>query len=76
MKKDTRGAVIIVKDSVVDNSFPFRDGVEAEKIFLDKCRENVSNFDSYSSKDIDAILDEGYETFGNGNSICIHWFGW
>lgn len=76
MKNDIQGAIIIIKDSLVDNSFPFKDGVEAEKIFLEKCRENISNFDSYSLEDVDIIIDEGYEKFGTGNSICIHWFNW
>lgn len=76
MKNKIKGAVIVIKESVIDNSYPFRDESEANNIFLEKCRENISNFDSYDAKEIDVILEHGYETFGNGNSICIHWFCW
>jgi hypothetical protein len=33
----------------------------------------LSNFDEYTKEDIDTILDNGYERFGNG-FIAINWF--
>lgn len=62
--------VVVIKDSVVDEVIRCN-ADDCEERFLEKCREVFSNFGDYSSDDIDAILDNGYES-GNGNSVCIH----
>jgi hypothetical protein len=63
-------AVVIVDKDVVDELFICENSEKAEKKFLDECSTRISNWDEYTSDDIDAILDNGYEAFGNG-SICI-----
>ena len=80
--KQYQGSVIVVKsneietapftDRIVDN-IPFTTGEEAEKEFLDLCREYLSNFDEYTKEDIDTILENGYESFGTG-FVAIYWF--
>jgi len=62
--------LVVIKDNVVDYIKICKDGPDLEKNFLDKCRELVTNFDKYDQEDIEFILDEGYETIGNG-SICM-----
>lgn len=64
-------SVITIKDEVLDEvvwSGP--DRLEGEKHFLDTLTSCISNFNEYTSRDIDVILDQGYERFGNG-SICF-----
>ena len=67
-------SVVIVKDSVVDEVYSFHDtpkgNEEAEACFLVMCEYKLSNWEEYTSADKKAILDNGYEKFGNG-SICI-----
>ncbi len=64
--------VIVVKNNVVEENVLCRDGKHAEKVFLDKLAERLSNWDEYDQDDIDAVLDNGYEEFGNG-SVCLSW---
>jgi len=45
---------------------------KAEKTFLQICKENIWNFDEYTEDDIHAIIDNGYEQWGN-NSVAIVW---
>ena len=63
--------VITIKDSVLDEVFPFTESEDAEKKFLELCREKIWNFDEYTPNDITGILDDGYAKYG-ANSICIH----
>ena len=44
---------------------------DVEPRFLSVCAEVFSNFSDYTSDDIDAILDNGYEE-GNDCAVCIH----
>ena len=63
--------VVVVVDGVVrDHILCTADTVE--KVFLDVCKEEFSNFDEYSADDIQTILDNGYET-GNNKSVCLTW---
>jgi hypothetical protein len=45
---------------------------KAEETFLQICRENIHNFDEYTQSDIEAILENGYEQWGD-NSVAIVW---
>ena len=68
-------SVTVIRNGVVDEMTLFKsDTVEerqkAENFFLDRCGEILTNWDEYTNDDKDAILDNGYESFGNG-SICI-----
>jgi len=45
---------------------------QAEKLFLQICRENIWNFEVYTESDINAILEDGYAQWGN-NSVAIVW---
>ena len=46
---------------------------KAEERFLQMCSENIWNFDEYTQKDIDAILEDGHEGWGPDNSVSIVW---
>lgn len=67
-------AVTVIRDNVIDSItlFPETDEgrAKAESAFLLTCNDVLSNFDEYTQDDIEAILDNGYETFGNG-SVCL-----
>ena len=63
--------VIVVVNGLVEDNVLCRNSESAEKVFLDKCKIYISNFDEYKQEDIEAILDDGCETFGVGSSICI-----
>ena len=64
--------IIVVRDNVVSENILCRDGEHAKTVFLAKLAECLSNWDEYDQKDIDAILDDGYEQFGTG-SVCLSW---
>lgn len=68
--------VIVVKDDEVQDKISFpetRQGnLAAEKCFVGKMAQHISNFDEYSSGDIQACLDDGYEGFGNGSISIVH----
>jgi hypothetical protein len=66
--------VVVIRDDVVESlsAFPDNDlgNAEAELTFLNKCAENLSNWDDYTPDDRSALLEQGYEKFGHG-SICL-----
>lgn len=64
--------VISYNDGVLEPIVVCSTSEEAEAKFLELCREKIWNFDEYTPGDIEAILDNGYEQYGAGNSICIH----
>ncbi len=70
--KEYIGSVIVVRDSVVEENIPFTNGNEAEDIFLEQCRLCLSNFDEYSTGDIETICENGRETFGHGFIAIQH----
>lgn len=43
----------------------------AQKCFLDACSTRLSNWDEYDNEDKEALLDQGYEEFGNGSITYI-----
>jgi hypothetical protein len=61
-----------VREGIVSENILCRDGEHAERVFLDKLAECLSNWDEYDQDDRDAVLDNGYEQFGNG-SVCLSW---
>jgi hypothetical protein len=71
--KENKGTVTVIKDSQLLENFPFTDEGEAQSIFLEQCRNYISNFDEYSRADIDGCLAQGKEIFGHGE-IRIWWF--
>lgn len=69
--------VIVIRDGIVDANYLFvgpHDEItdQANKKFIELCRERFSNFDEYTPEDIENILDDGYAEYGRG-SICISW---
>ena len=44
---------------------------KAQEHFLDTCSTKLSNWDEYTQSDKDALLDQGYEKFGNGVVMLI-----
>ena len=63
--------VIEIQDSVIDGVHLCDSSKEAEFKFIELCREKIPNFNERTFDDIEDILDNGYEKWGN-NSICIH----
>jgi len=43
----------------------------ATEQFLETCSELLSNWDAYTQDDKDILLDQGYELFGNNESIVL-----
>jgi len=43
----------------------------AERKFLATCSTEISNFDEYSPEDISEVLDNGFESYGNGTVMLI-----
>ena len=64
--------IIVVREGVVSENILCRDAEHAERVFLDKLAECLSNWDEYDQDDRDVILENGYEQFGNG-SVCLSW---
>jgi hypothetical protein len=64
--------VIVIRDNVVEENILCCDEEHADNVFLDKLAERISNWDEYSQDDIEAVLDNGHEKFGNG-SVCMSW---
>jgi len=59
--------VLIEKDGKIEvYRSNISDQYKAERIFLDAVADTISNFDEYSSEDIDAIVYQQYENFGRG----------
>jgi hypothetical protein len=51
-----------------------RDDVKkAERAFVNHMSEHLSNFEDYTPTDIDACVEDGYEGFGDNNSIQLFW---
>ena len=62
--------IVVVKSSVVDEIIRVPT-VDAELRFLDTLAANITNWEDYDAEDREAVLDNGYEKFGNGNSVCL-----
>ena len=65
--------VVVIKEGVVDTIKVCTDGEHAERVFLDECSTRLSNWDDYDGEDIEAIVEQGYEEYGNDGSICLSW---
>jgi len=69
--------VILIKDNNIEENHLFQGADaadQAEKKFVDLCRENLTNFDEYTKDDIDAIIENGYEHSINGKvAIVMNW---
>lgn len=67
--------VIVIVGAMVEELFRFKraDVSQAEKYFVNQMEQRLSNFDEYTQADIDACIEDGYEGFGELNSIQIHW---
>jgi len=66
--------VIIMNEIVMDLTRFTRDEVVlAERCFVEALEEHLSNFADYTDADIQACLEDGYEAFGQGNSIQLFW---
>lgn len=63
--------VVLIEDNVVIEQIRLAQDYESAKAaFLDACNTHISNWDEYDAKDIDDVLDQGYEIFGN-KSVCF-----
>ena len=63
--------IIIIKNNLVESATPSTSET-CEKDFLAAVASNVSNWDEYTQEDKDIIVEQGYETSGNG-SVCLTW---
>lgn len=68
--------VVLVRDDVIEELIAFKDDAQgcwlAEVCFLKLCAANFTNWDEYTSDDIDNILAEGVERFGHGAIYLVH----
>jgi hypothetical protein len=69
--------VIVIRNNLVEKSQQCRDEHHAVQVFLRECRDNLAsgfttNIDDYSTEDLHAIVERGYQTFDNG-SVCLTW---
>jgi len=64
--------VVVIKNGVVDELI-ISSKDEVENLFVEKCRENITNFDDYTNEDIEDVISDGYETFGTACSVCLSW---
>ena len=53
--------------------FTREDVLKAEQAFVEAMSAHLSNFEYYTEGDIEACIEDGYEGFGNGNSIQLFW---
>ena len=66
--------IVIMGEMVVDlTRFTREEAVLAEQAFVDAMEAHLSNFADYTQADIQACLEDGYEAFGQGNSIQLFW---
>ena len=67
--------VIVTVGGMIEELFRFtREEVyQAEDCFVDCCSRRLSNFDEYTQADIEDCVEDGYEGFGNGNSVQLFW---
>ena len=63
--------IIVVRHDVVETVTPTTKA-DCEREFLARVESNVSNWDEYTSDDIEHIVEQGYEMFGCG-SVCLTW---
>lgn len=70
--------VILFKNNSIEENYLFSGensedvAKKAESKMIEILRSEMSNFDEYTSEDIDNILEDGYESFGNG-AVFITW---
>jgi len=66
--------IVIIGEMVIDlQRFTRDDVVLAERAFIDAMQEHLSNYADYTDADIQACVEDGYESFGQSNSIQLHW---
>lgn len=68
--------IYIDSDGMVTEKFDYLDTHEnneiAERTFVVLAQQYVSNFDEYSSDDIEAALEDGYLGFGKSSLQIVH----
>ena len=72
MKNELIPYVIMIQNDLVTDTYKCKNGEQAEKKFLEICKERLSNFNEYNQDDISVILEDGFERYGDG-SISIIW---
>lgn len=67
--------VIVIQHEIVIHCFPFMrvHADTAERKFVEMMKEYIWNFGDYSYDEVQACLEDGYEGFGQGNSIQLFW---
>lgn len=67
--------LVLTDENIVSESYIFTGEnyeARAEKQFLQLCEDYVSNWDEYTTEDIDDSLGEGYVKFGHGYVVINH----
>ena len=52
--------VIVTENNLVADTYKCKNGEQAEKKFLEICKERLSNFNEYNQDDISVILEDGF----------------
>ena len=68
--------VIVVVNNTVDKIISFPDdekgNKDAEMAFLNECANRLTNWNEYTQNDLDTIIENGIENFGNGSINITH----
>lgn len=68
--------VVVIKKGMAFEIFSFPETDEgneqAEKQFLDSCSQHVSNWDAFSTEDMEQCLEDGYCQYGQGYIQIMH----
>ena len=72
--KEYQGSVVVIYRGILYQNIPFSSAIEAEKIFLEQCKENINDFEEFYGNELEYILEEGYFDNENGVDIFISWF--
>lgn len=67
--------VIVTMDGMVTSleCFTRANVLLAEQAFVKELQQHLANFADYTDADVQACVEDGYEGFGNDNSIQLHW---
>lgn len=67
--------VLVIMNGMVTSleRFTRDDVVLAELAFVEELQEHLTNYEDYTDADIQSCVEDGYEGFGDGNSIQLHW---
>ncbi len=65
--------VVVIKPCcVVEHVILCQSPEHQKEVFFQQLEDHLSNWEEYDAEDREALVDQGYETFGTG-SVCLCW---